>query len=290
MSGTVITFPDTAFSSPAGEALTYSAPSGTVLSFNAATRTFTAYSIVHDRDVTITLTATDTENRSVSVNIEFYVQGTSTDIVSPPGPVTESVPLAMEGLQATQQTAQQSEQTEQTDTPNIQSYWFTYDADNRVAVDGGELDPTDSHIKVVERTGSVENTYDQAGNVVRQVTNGGPGYTTEIQTFTYDARGEQTSSTLINGEVEHKQYDADGRLVADVYTFAPGTTVSVTTGDGTFDLDIGGWVSTATTTYYNADGTVAASFEYGRQDTNWNSVLNRINDDTLSPVSRPLSE
>jgi len=131
----------------------------------------------------------------------------------------------------------------------------------------------------------VENTCDQAGNVVRQVTNGGPGYTDEVQTFSYVVRGEQTGSTLLSGQVEHKQYDADGRLVADVYTYAPGTKVSVTTGDGTFDLDIGGWVASATTTYYNADGTVEASYTYGRQDTNWNSVWNRIENDTLDPDS-----
>lgn len=48
-------------------------------------------------------------------------------------------------------------------------------------------------------------------------------------------------------------------------------------------VDIGDWVASATTYYYNADGTVRASYEYGRQDTYWNGVWNQIENDTLDP-------
>jgi len=42
--------------------------------------------------------------------------------------------------------------------------WFTYDADNRVDVEGGDL--VDGKIQVVARTGSVEHEYNLAGEVV----------------------------------------------------------------------------------------------------------------------------
>jgi len=72
--------------------------------------------------------------------------------------------------------------------------WFTYDADNRVDVDGGDL--VSGQIQVVARTGSVEKKYNLAGDVVTEVSNDGTGNKTQF--FDYDARGDQVGSTLTN--------------------------------------------------------------------------------------------
>jgi YD repeat-containing protein len=181
-----------------------------------------------------------------------------------------------DSTQATQQVTQQT-----ATAPNIQAYCFTYDADNRVDVDGGAL--VSGQIQVVARTGSVEHDCNQAGEVVAELSNGGVDYGTQTQTFSYDARGDQTGSVLTGGQVGPKQYDADGRLTADVYTYAPGTTVTVTNADGTFHMGIGGWLSMATTYYYNADGAVYATFDYGRPNVNWNLIWNKVDQGTLDP-------
>lgn len=76
---------------------------------------------------------------------------------------------------------------------------------------------------------------------------------------------------------ESRQYDADGRLAADVYAYAATATASYTTADGTFSLPIGGWLVSATTYYYNADGEVTATYDYGRDTSSpnyWNSIYN----------------
>jgi LysM repeat protein len=76
---------------------------------------------------------------------------------------------------------------------------------------------------------------------------------------------------------ESRQYDADGRLTADVYAYAATATASYTTADGTFSLPIGGWLVSATTYYYNADGEVTATYDYGRDTSSpnyWNSIYN----------------
>jgi hypothetical protein len=69
---------------------------------------------------------------------------------------------------------------------------------------------------------------------------------------------------------ESRQYDADGRLTADVYAYAATATASYTTADGTFSLPIGGWLVSATTYYYNADGEVTATYDYGRDTSSPN--------------------
>lgn len=114
--------------------------------------------------------------------------------------------------------------------PNIQAYWFTYDADNRVAVSGGSL--TNGQIVVDDRDGSVAKTYDEAGDVVTELTYGGAS----TQTYSYDVRGEMIRSVLPGfdtgaaGSTETRQYDADGRLVADVYYYKTGVRVEFLAG------------------------------------------------------------
>ena len=145
---------------------------------------------------------------------------------------------------------------------------------------------------VRRRTGSVEKEYNQAGEVVTELSNGGTGIGIQTQTFSYDARGEMTYTLMPpldsshGGVPEYRQYDADGRLIADVYTYASGSTVTVTNADGTFHMNISGWLSAATTYYYDADGRVSATFSYDRMNASqsyWNGIWNKIDNGTLEP-------
>ena len=281
------TIPSTAFSSPSGEALTYSVSTlPTYLSFSGSTRTFTLVTIPNQGEISAftTLTVADTDGRSITERLSFDILGSGTVNAIPAGGTldTQSTTSAdtttvADGTQVTQQTT--------TTTPNILSYWFTYDADNRVDIDGGDL--VSGQIQVVARTGSVEHEYDQAGKVVTELSNGGVGYGIQTQTFSYDVRGNQIGSVLTSSQVETKQYDADGRLVADVYTYAPGTIVHFTSADfpnNTGKLNISGWLSGATTYYYNADGEVYATFDYSRNASQdyWNNLGREDDGGTLN--------
>jgi len=117
--------------------------------------------------------------------------------------------------------------------------------------------------------------------VVTEVSNDGTGNKTQF--FDYDARGDQVGSTLTNGVNETKRYDADGRLIADVYTYASGTTVQYTNADGTFNLNIANWMSEATLYYYDADGHVTARVNYGRPlSPDWNHIAQQLDSGTIT--------
>jgi hypothetical protein len=144
------TFPASAFSSSSGYALTYSATGNGVtlpsagVSLNSATRTFTATNSPHDRSVTIVLTATDTHGQHVSCSFTIIITG---------GVGTNAVGGGSLDSHASGTTVA----TQQTTTPNIQSYWFTYDADNRVQVSGGEL--TGGKILIDDRNKGVKDNF-----------------------------------------------------------------------------------------------------------------------------------
>ena len=240
--GNTYTFPASAFSSSSGYALTYTATGNGValptdgVSLNSATRTFTATYRRPNSSLTVVLTATDTHGQHVSHTFTIDITGGLGGLAVPAGtPDT-----------AAQQAAQQTGQTEQSTTPNIASYWFTYDADNRVQVSGGEL--TGGQILIDDRTGSMSQTYDQAGDVINTRTT--VGTETLTQTAAYDVRGEQIAGTLTDGDTETRQYDADGRLVADIQYYANPTMIVVQSGDATMHVNIGGLPETATTYYY----------------------------------------
>jgi len=266
------TFPSTAFSSPAGETLTYTVwglPS--YMAFNAATRTFSVTAnLSQEMFPNVTLVATDTDGHTATHAFSF-------DILPPPsgggGGVIESVPAT--------ETDQAMTESETGTTPNLQAYWFTYDADNRVTVSGGSL--VDGQILVDDRAGSVSKAYDDAGNVASELAH----FDTipNTTTYHYDVRNELVR---VDGTTnpELRQYDADGRLIADRYVYAANTKVLVSTGDVTnLHMSIGGWLTQASTTYYDADGNVTATFDYGRDTSDpdyWNDIYTALDTGTLT--------
>ena|GEM_PF-7048424 len=114
-------------------------------------------------------------------------------------------------------------------TPNIQSYWFTYDADNRVDIVNGQL--SGSHIALTASAAPYELTYDAAGNTRIRTAINATG-TTMAQSSYYDERNELVqanysvalgSAADARGVEETRSYDAAGRLSVTAQFYAAGT-------------------------------------------------------------------
>jgi YD repeat-containing protein len=325
------TVPATAFSSPAGQTLTYSVlqSNGTVLptwlAFNASTRTFTASVRKLDASLTLTLTAKDTQNRTASYTFNVYVWGTGSvsTLAATTGSTTPAHgqahqthgqaygqdATAQDTTQATTLQATAQVQTEAVATaPNVQSYWFTYDADNRVVVNNGAL--SNGQIVVAASTyttPSYANQYDAAGNVVVRstladgsdqfLTYGGVWYshaagTALTQRLVYDARSElvETDYAMAVGEVNRgaqsrETYDADGHLLSN-NTYERNGQVWAVYGTTNFPngyeyLDLSGWLWTGQVSAYGADGQVAQQAQFGRWGVDWKAVANKEDAGTL---------
>jgi hypothetical protein len=243
--------PAGAITNPTGRPLTYSIlrqdGSAAPGSFNASTGhlTWTIASSSVDRDIPVTIKATDaTDGMSVSVNTDISVTanmgGGGIKYAVPAGRkaavASSSTTTAM--AMAPQTMAPQTITTQTASaplTPNLQSYWFTYDADNRAVVNNGAL--SNGQIGVIAgayQTPSYANQYDAAGNVVLRNTVNGTTYTlnngrttttyyggdTMSQRLVYDARNELVQTDHVTDLSQHEAslgaqqrtvYDADGR-------------------------------------------------------------------------------
>lgn len=280
--------PKTAFTTSDGGGLSYSIKKSdgsalpSIYSFNATTGALTVTLTAHNQDTwfDVIITATDTKNGlSTNVTTEIYITGS--------GGGMQAVPVGG-GANISAQTAEypgaqlapQDLQQQTTLAANVQANWFTYDADNRVDVSGGDL--TNGQIVVSHSNReSREEEYDAAGNVTTELSFDGQSVVT--QTFYYNARGEVTGSGLPYGMGESRQYDADGRLIADVYYYAHDVE-SWQTADGPETLDITGWMSSATTYYYDADGRVIATYNYGRPNVDWKLIKHQIDNGIIDPL------
>ena len=305
------TFPATAFTSPAGLALTYTATTPLYIHFDAGTRTFTATQARAERFGTVTLTATDSQGRATSYTFSVDVLGTANNLMAAPdmGSLSSSASSTDEAStsfapSASPQTVQA--QTEATGTtPNTQSYWFTYDADNRVVVSNGAL----SNGQIVITAGgynepSYANQYDAAGNVVVRNTLNADTYSIQAayvtktytagdvmtQRLVYDARNEQvevdyatdlTQSESSLGVQQHLYYDADGHQTGtnnfarnDAYVAVYGTHDMP---NGYTYVPIGGWLQFGDATSYNADGAVTEQVSFQAPYRDWLQIANAWN-------------
>ncbi|MFC4527581.1 putative Ig domain-containing protein [Dyella halodurans] len=280
------------FSDPQGQTLTYTAtlsngnalPSWLV--FNASTQQFSGNpNILRDSYLTwtITMKATDASGLSNSLTFTIGYQGKAT------GSSASLQTLSVQTLQATQTT-----------TPDVQSFWFTYDADNRTVVNNGAL----QNGQIVVTGGTYEdpsfaNQYDAAGNVViRNSVNAatyqdveGPNTITYSagdamsQKMVYDGRNELVQSyytvdTTIGqsnlGVKTQYWYDADGHQVGSNNYLASNTTESIyglpDKPTGYMYLNIGGWLGYGSATAYNADGVVTEQVSWNAPTRNWTQI------------------
>ncbi len=155
---------------------------------------------------------------------------------------------------------------------------FTYDADNRVVIADGQLVSGAIVLSAggVGITPSYENSYDAAGHGVSVESLGGTsGSDLLAQRFSYDLRGERTATWYAldltagqtdNGIQSTQQYDAAGHRLASTQYFIKGATATYyQAGDAVWNtVNIGGWLMSAQTTYYDADGRVIAQGSYAR--------------------------
>ena len=161
--------------------------------------------------------------------------------------------------------------------------WYTYDRNNRVNVSAGEL--RDGIIVVAANDKSYGMTYDADGNAaVRTTVRNG---STMVQRSTYNGRGQLVMAeyaTTVGGPsmgvAELRKYDAVGNLVSDNQFYSFGATADrrpnpkvdpddpYTPGTG---VDIGGMLSSATITRYDAYGRVRQQQTFGHESY-WNGA------------------
>ncbi|MDR3443766.1 putative Ig domain-containing protein [Dyella sp.] len=281
------------FIDPQGAAInyTYSSSTGGIapswLYFNASTLTFTGNpNILRDSYLTygITLTATDANNGlSTSITFTIGYQGKSTGVNS----------MAMQAQSV------QTVQAAQAGVPDLQSFWFTYDADNRTVVNNGAL----SNGQIVLTGGTYEapsfaNQYDAAGNVVIRNSVNSVAYTPTFthnvtynagdllsQQMVYDGRNELAQSYYLvdttigqsNLGVQTKYwYDADGHQIGNNNYFASNA-LEPEQGlpdmpNGTMYMPIGGWLEYGAATSYNADGQVTQQVSWGGPTRDWHQL------------------
>ncbi|MGO4502617.1 putative Ig domain-containing protein [Dyella sp. 2YAF14] len=277
------------FMDPQGGTLTYTYTCPSWLIFNAGNMTFTGNpNIKNDtfHQYTVTLTAHDPAGLSTTISFIISYQGPGGNLAA--------------------QVAMTQAQTVQAGAPDIQSFWFTYDGDNRTVVNNGAL--TNGQIVVTGGTyqdPSFANQYDAAGNVViRNTVNAATyqqvqGATTTTysagdlmsQKMVYDGRNElvqsyNTVDTTIGqsnlGVGTQYWYDADGHQVGSNNYLATNTVESIyglpDRPTGYMYLNIGGWLTTGTATQYNADGQVAQQVSWQPPQRNWTQIGQRYFD------------
>ncbi|WP_279237486.1 putative Ig domain-containing protein [Dyella sedimenti] len=251
--------PANTFTNPSGRALSYSFSgigSGGIYgtwSMNSSTGQITATipSNRNELNGSITITATDpADGLSVSVTLSVEIDGNG-----------KGVPT----LVATQAQAQVAP------SPNVQSYWFTYDADNRAVVVDGVLQ--NGQVTIANNAGYA-NQYDAAGNVALVNTvrvNALTGTYTDTQKNTYDLRNELVMTATASGTItERKSYDADGHALLDASYYGDGSSGVVGGPSGEPDiLNWTGWLAGAQLYTYNADGQLTAQATYNRYDSDW---------------------
>jgi large repetitive protein len=277
--------PSTAFSSPEGYALTYSSnasASGGWLTFSPTTHTFSA--MLDDTDYgpfTAVVTATDSLGHSVSASFTAYARHISNPKLLDSyavasrqnGMQMQMVPIdgggdGGGGTGGTGGGGGTGGTT--TPAPNIEAYWFTYDADNRVQITNGTL--ANGQIMLKEDSSSSTTAYDAAGNAISHTLVDSNGHT-QTQRSYYDERNELaradyavdvTAGGTFRGIAEQRVYDAAGHLLADEQFYVLGTTTRVNGGlikldpySETVDYggnDIGGMLASATIDHYDTDG------------------------------------
>lgn len=300
------------FTDPQGQAMSYSATLSngaalpTWLSFNATTQVFSGtpptFTTLNDRVWTIQLTATDKSGGSSSITFSIDDPSANKNVVTGlnrPGSDT----ILSAGPTGSPTTTTGTATTAAT-TANIQSYWFTYDADNRVVVSNGQL--VNGQIQITAGAygaPSYANQYDGAGNVVVRNTINADTYTVVegTQTKLYDAgdvmsqrlvynlRNELVESDYATDLTQHETslgaqqrmaYDAGGHLLS-TYTYLRNDAVESVYGtidmpNGYTYLNIGGWVWQGQTSTYDADGRVGIQTSYVTPYTDWRALANRI--------------
>lgn len=235
---------------------------------------------------TVVLRASDPSGAYVDLTFSFWVEAGGDDLLAAPDGEAQSMlfaidigesltpdgmdsiaPMAMQAMAATipVQTTEQ---------------WFTYDAENRLKINNGELVGGQIQLKSGDQA-SHELTYDAAGRQVARYVRYENGATTFAYRTTYDLRGNKTlefhndviGSNPTTGGVETSYtYDVTGRLLETRGYFDRGTVRSLGNDAEGFprgDLDISGWLTTSEEYAYDLDDRIVSQVSRKRTTTNW---------------------
>ncbi|MBN7137863.1 hypothetical protein A7A76_24575 [Lysobacter enzymogenes] len=169
------------------------------------------------------------------------------------------------------------------------SYWFTYDAENRIKINNGALRDGAIVLNQANENAYALN-YDAAGNVVARVSlqpdptvDASTGLLqTVVERSTYDLRGNRTEEfyeqvirggqMVANGGLRKRMtYDANHRLIASRAYFGHDAYYQERLPDGeVVTIEYGGWLYTAENYTYDADGRLVTQDAWGRPEgTGW---------------------
>ncbi|KRB02616.1 putative Ig domain-containing protein [Lysobacter sp. Root690] len=255
----------------------------------------------------ITLRATDSTGLYTDLNFRFftdYIKPGQPDVVTPPvESESSSFSFDMGAAAVPEEDVAQSQSSGATASsvaPEVKTYWYTYDAENRIKINQGVL-KNDQIVLDLQyaNTDSYELLYDTAGRNVGRIRVSQSPYDQSLTTFvyrsTYDLRGNKIAElytdmtdpvrSFVNGGVEKSFiYDATGtRLLETRSYYRLGQEISLGfDGEGMpwGKLNVSGWIKGSEQFFYDADGRLTSQITRDRaQDTpaKWRTLSDQIN-------------
>jgi len=291
-------WPVDAFIDPDGNPLTYqliNSPSWVYYSYSSGTfggHQFNLYPPGQNGTYTVTVRATDSFGASVDMSFVVrvhYSPGGGVPLSQPGGPAESSLSFDMAPEAESSSTATTASTMASTPTPiDVRDYWFTYDAENRIAINNGRM--VNGQIVLTEQGGdSYLLGYDAAGNAVTRTFYRFNNL--KVQRSNYDLRGNRTiefheqlaGSSNFGGINRVFSYDANNRQLGS-RTYYPEGTTWTRYGNGEIHeeyetYDYSGWLQGAEAYAYDADGRLIYQSTTGRNEaaTNWVQIASLDN-------------
>ncbi len=172
--------------------------------------------------------------------------------------------------------------------------WFTYDRENRVQVSNGQL----RNGQIVVEQGDYRSfalSYDAVGNQIAKqswVQTAANTWTLQVTQSTYTLRGELQSvfepraidATTV-GVSEARTYDDAGRLIERRSYFGSQVNFQYVDREGTsYSINVGGWLESAETYAYDADGRLLRQVSMSRPE----ETVRRYPVGSSTPVDIPV--
>ncbi|QQQ02755.1 putative Ig domain-containing protein [Lysobacter enzymogenes] len=297
----MVYWPANAFVDPDGNPMTYQlvgSPSWVVYHPSTGPNSHHRFDLsppAQTRSYTITVRATDSLGASVDMSFGLYVvyrKGGGVANAAPDQPLSfdmgpgeaagDAAPSAGDALAASAGAA--------TATLQYRDSWFTYDAENRIAINNGRL-VNGAIVLTAEGGDSYRLDYDAAGNAAARTFY--RGNTLNIRYSSYDLRGNLITEYHDNaaqnsgygGIARSFTYDAANRLTSTRSYYANGSTWTRTTGSGQSyeeweTYDYSGWLSSAENYSYDAAGRLLYQDKIGRNEAapNWIQLASQNNE------------
>ncbi|WP_046655866.1 putative Ig domain-containing protein [Lysobacter capsici] len=265
-------WPANAFIDPDGNPLTYqliNSPAWVYYNYSSTGgHHFGLYPPGVNGGFNVTVRATDSFGAFVDMSFHVTVQyqaGGGGPLSQPGGPAESSLSFDMAPESESAGTATAASTMASTPTPiDVRDYWFTYDAENRIAINNGRM--VNGQIVLTAQGGdSYQLGYDAAGRAVTRTFYRGNDL--KVQRSDFDLRGnrtiefqEQRAGSSYYGGIERVFiYDAANRQLGSRSYIAAGETYTYTSRPGEIyeeydTYEIGGWLSQAENFAYDADG------------------------------------